>query len=176
MKQNKKSAALRVALVGMLAATLSCAKLVLSALPNIEVVTLLTALYGYVFGVWGILAAMVFVAVEPLFYSVGPWVITYALYWPLVAFVFWKVGKHGIKNRWILAGIAGILTVWFGVLSTLVDVGLFMGYRNDFFARFGIMYVRGIGFYITQTVCNLILFPLLFIKTAKKLQTVQLKM
>ena len=39
-----------VATVGVMAATLECAKLVLSFLPNIEILSLLTAIFGYVFG------------------------------------------------------------------------------------------------------------------------------
>ena len=42
-----------VALVGIMAATMECGKLALSFLPNIEIVTLLHALYGYVFGYLG---------------------------------------------------------------------------------------------------------------------------
>ena len=45
-----------IALVGIMAATLECAKLALASLPNIEAVTLLSAVYGYVFGPLGIAA------------------------------------------------------------------------------------------------------------------------
>ena len=45
-KITRPKAARVVALVGIMAATLECGKLVLSFLPNIEVVTLLCALYG----------------------------------------------------------------------------------------------------------------------------------
>ena len=44
----------QVALVGIMAATMECGKLALSFLPNIEIVTLLHALYGYAFGALGI--------------------------------------------------------------------------------------------------------------------------
>ena len=53
------SAAQKVALVGIMAATVECGKLVLAAVPNVEVVTLLLAIYGYAFGWLGILAAAV---------------------------------------------------------------------------------------------------------------------
>ena len=74
-----------IALVGIMAATLECGKLVLSFIPNVEVVTLLVALYGYVFGGLGIIAAAVFVCIEPLIWGFGSWFITYIIYWPLVA-------------------------------------------------------------------------------------------
>ena len=60
------SPARNIALVGIMAATVECAKLALAFLPNVEVVTLLLALYGYVFGYLGFAAAIVFVSIEPL--------------------------------------------------------------------------------------------------------------
>ena len=87
-KGRALSGAKAIALVGVTAATVECGKLVLSALPNIEVVTLLLALYGYVFGWYGVLSALVFVSIEPLIYGFGTWLPAYLIYWPLVALVF----------------------------------------------------------------------------------------
>lgn len=162
--------AYRVVLVGILAATISCGKFILSAIPNVEVVTLLTALYGYVFGIYGFLASVVFVCVEPLLYGVGTWVVSYIIYWPTVATVFAVLGKRKVKNRFLLTFFATLLTAFFGVLTSLVDVGLFLGYFEDFFHRFAIMYARGIWFYITQIVCNIVLFSLVFKFLANKLE------
>ena len=63
-----------VALIGIMAATIECGKLVLSFLPNVEVVTLLCAIYGYVFGWLGVVATLVFVCVEPLIWGLGSWI------------------------------------------------------------------------------------------------------
>lgn len=151
-----------VVAVGVAAATLTCGKLALSMIPNVEVVTLLTALYGYVFGGFGILAAVIFVTVETLMYGFGTWIVTYYLYWPLVAFVFMLLGRMRVRNRAVLCITAILLTVWFGVFSSLVDVGLLSGSFDRFFWRFSVYYMRGIWFYVTQIVCNAILFPVLF--------------
>ena len=151
-----------VALVGMLAATLEVAKLALAFLPNVEVVTLLCGLYGYVFGVWGVAATIVFVAIEPMIWGFGTWIITYLLYWPLVATVFLLLGKARIRNRVLLTATALLLTLWFGVLSSAVDVGLFSGSYDRFFYRFSIYYARGITFFAIQLACNAVAFPLLF--------------
>ena len=129
-----------IALVGVLAATLECAKLALSFLPNIEAVTLLTALFGYVFGIWGIAAAFVFVTIEPIIYGFGPWVISYYIYWPLVALIFMLLGRVKLRNRVIVTAVAVLLTVFFGVLTSLVDVGLFSANFDGFFYRFSILY------------------------------------
>lgn len=151
-----------VALVGMMAATLECAKLVLAFLPNVEIVTLLCGLYGYVFGIWGVLSTVIFVSIEPLIWGFGTWIISYYLYWPLVALVFWSLGKAKIRNRVLLTAAALLLTLWFGVLSSLVEVGLFSGSYDRFLYRFSIYYARGIGFYAAQLVSNAVAYPLLF--------------
>ena len=173
MKNRKTTPAMSVALVGIMAATVECGKLALASIPNVEVVTLLLAIYGYVFGILGVLASVVFVCIEPLIYGFGLWTITYFLYWPLVTLAFMLLKRLGVKNRFILTAAALILTVWFGVLSSLIDVGLLSGYFENFFGRFTIYYLRGITFYVTQLVCNAILFLFAFKFLAKKLEGVK---
>ena len=157
-----KRPALKLALVGISAATIECGKLALSALPNVEVVTLLVALYGYCFGKTGIIATLVFVAIEPLIYGIGSWVPVYFIYWPLLALTVALLGRARIKSRLALTGTALLMTVLFGVLSALVDVGLLSGSFDNFLYRFGVYYLRGIPFYLAQLATNAALFPLLF--------------
>lgn len=170
---RRYSPARTIALVGIMAATLECGKLVLSFLPNVEVVTLLTALYGYVFGLHGVMAAVVFVSIEPLIYGFGTWVIAYYIHWPLVAIVFMILAGVRLKNRWVITAVAVVITAWFGVLTSLIDVGLFSGTFDKFWYRFSVYYARGIAFYATQVIGNAVLFPLLFSLLAKKLEKVK---
>lgn len=170
-RSAKFSAAWQVALVGIMAATVECGKLVLASIPNVEVVTLLLGLYGYVFGWLGALAAVVFVCIEPVVWGFGSWMISYFIYWPLVAIVFMLLGRIRLKNRFALAGIAVGMTVFFGVLTSLVDVGLFTGSFDRFFFRFGIYYMRGVPFYVTQATCNAVLFAAVFPFLAKRLSS-----
>ena len=174
MAKKKLSSAKALALVGISAATVECGKLVLTALPNVEVVTLLLALYGYVFGALGLLSALVFVCIEPVIWGVGPWFATYIVYWPLVTLVFWLLRRLGVKNRWIVTGAAVLLTVFFGVFSSLVDVGLFTGFFDNFFERFIVYYARGMVFYAVQIVSNAVLFPLLFGFLSAKLERIRM--
>ena len=148
--------------MGILAATLECGKLALAAVPNVEVVTLLTALFGYVFGLSGVLASVVFVCIEPIIWGVGPWIISYFIYWPAVALIFWLLGRRRVTGVVLPTVVAVVLTVFFGVLTSLVEVGLFSGSYDRFFYRFSIYYIRGVWFYLTQTVTNAVVFPLLF--------------
>ena len=168
-----RSAARSVALVGIMAATLECGKLALAALPNIEVVTILLALYGYIFGFYGGASALVFVSIEPLIYGFNTWVISYFLYWPIVPLVFMLLARMRVKNRFILAAVAVIMTAWFGVLSSLVDVGLLSGAFDNFWYRFSVYYARGVVFYVTQMACNAVLFIFVFKFLADKLSQVK---
>lgn len=172
-EKRRYSPARSVALVGIMAATVEGGKLALSFLPNVEVVTLLLALYGYVFGLYGVAAAFVFVSIEPLIYGFNTWVVSYYLYWPFVALVFMLLAKLGVKNRWIATLTAVLLTVWFGVLTSLVDIGLLSGFFDNFIYRFCVYYARGIVFYIVQVSCNAVLFPLLFKFLSEKLRGVK---
>ena len=88
--------------------------------------------------------------------------ISYFIYWPLVALVFFFLGRMRVKNLIAITSIAVVLTALFGVLTAFVDVGLFSGSYENFFARFAIYYSRGIAFYIAQIATNAVIFPLLF--------------
>ena len=154
--------ALKLALIAIMAATLEVGKLALSFIPNVEIVTLLCGVYGYVFGICGILATYIFVGLETLIWGVNTWVITYFIHWGFVAFVFMLLGKFKIKNRLIITATAVLLTTAFGVLSSLVDTGLLTGFWKNFWKRFAIIYTRGVVFYIVEIVCNFLLFLIVF--------------
>lgn len=151
----------------MAAATLVGGKFVLSAIPNVEIVTLLCAVYGYVLGVTGLIAVYVFVVTETLIYGFGTWVISYFVHWPLVCAAFILLSLFTKPNRILYTVVAVVLTVAFGVFSSLVDVGLASGYFENFGERFAVYYVRGIYFYIAQTVTNFVVFPTLFVPISK---------
>ena len=170
VKNGRLLNARSIALVGIMAATLECGKLVLSFLPNIEVVTLLCALYGYAFGIYGVAATVVFVCIEPLIWGFGSWIITYIIYWPLVALVFMLLKKRGVKSRLWLTAVAVGMTVIFGVLSSIIDSALYLGINENYFKNFCLYYVRGIVFYLVQILCNAALFPTLFLFLVGKLE------
>lgn len=161
-----------IALVGIMAATLSCGKLALSFLPNIEVVTLLTALYGYVFGWLGVASAIIFVCIEPLIYGFGSWIITYIIYWPALAALFMILGRKGVKGRLALTASAVGMTVAFGLLSSFIDSALYLGINKHFLVNFFIFYARGIIFYLVQIACNAALFPTVFPYLADKISVI----
>lgn len=176
MKEKYKSMATSIAVVGISAAILECGKIALSFLPNVEVVTLFVALFGYVFGPLGVLGTVVFCCIEPLIYGFGSWVVTYFIYWPTLAAVFMLLSRAKIKGRWILTAVAVGLTLLFGVLSALIDVVFYLGINEYYFKNLLVYYVRGIGFYLVQTVANAVLFPILFELLSKKLKIIKQNM
>ena len=165
-----------VALVGIMAATVECGKLALSFIPNVEVVTLLLAVYGYVFGWAGVIAAVVFVGIEPMIWGFGSWVVTYFIYWPSLALVFCLLRRVKFRSRWFFTAVAALMTVIFGILSTIVDVLFLTGITSYFFKNLIIFYARGIVFYVVQISCNLVLFPILFEFLTKKLDIIKRRM
>ena len=169
---SRRSKAELVATVGICAGVIECGKLALAALPNIEVVTLLTAAFAYVFGWAGVLSALVFVVIEPIIWGFGPWVVSYFIYWPLVAAVYMLFGKAKLKNRYILTGVAVLLTVFFGLLTSFVDLIFFSQSLEGFLVRFFAYYARGVVFYALQIGSNAVLFftvfPFLVRKLAKR--------
>ena len=158
-----------IATIAVMSATLFGGKLAMSVLPNIEPVTILIALYATVFGFAYVLpATFVFVTIDMMIYGLNTWVISYIIYWPLVAFVFALVNVKP-KGRWVNCIVAVLLTLFFGVLTSLVDVGLFMGSFDNFWYRFGIMYARGILFFALHVVSNFALFLLCYTPLCKAL-------
>ena len=165
-----------VALIGVMAASVECAKLALSFIPNVEVVSLLLALYGYVFGWMGVVCAFVFVLTEILVWGVGSWLVSYLIYWPMLAFMFMILSKTGVRNRWILTLVIGVFTLLFGVLTSLVDGIVLFGIGDNFLKSIVLYYVRGIPFYLTQFVCNIGLFLTVFNYLADRLGMIRRKM
>ena len=162
-----------IALVGMMAATIECVKLALAAIPNVEGVSLLIALYSFVFGWSGILASVIFVCIEPLIWGFGTWFVSYLIYWPLLSVLFFILGRLRIKNRFIITGAVTLMTFFFGILTSLVDIGLFSGSFDNFFYRFGVYYARGIIFYLVHILSNLVIFLFVFTPTRKLLEKIR---
>lgn len=163
LKHATSIGAKKVALIAIMTATIEAGKLALSAIPNVEVVSLLCAVYGYVFGLIGVVSIVLFVGIETLIWGVNTWVLSYLIYWPTVCMIYWLLRLLKVKSRLIITAVIVVLTAFFGVLTSLVDVGLFSGFWDNFWQRFAIYYSRGIVFYVVQIACNAIVFPLLFL-------------
>ena len=187
MKANKtKYSAALIAVSAMYAALLVGGKEALAALPNIEVVTILIAVCAYVWGPAVVFPAVnVFIAVDIAIWGVNTWIISYFIHWNFVALIFWLMSKLPFRRnvfRVALAVFAAtVLTVCFGVLTSFVDV--MVGYAGGFwvnfenvFGRFAVMYAAGVWFFVTQTVCNVLLFAVAFLPLVKLNQKALLRL
>ena len=160
----------KIAVIALMAATLSGGKTALSFVPNVEIVTVLIALYAYVFGLSYVFpCVLVFVPAEIFIWGLNTWVVSYYIYWPTVAFVFSVLGKRQAKLFAVTLS-AVILTLFFGVLTSLIDVGLLTGSFDNFWHRFAVMYARGIVFFAVHVFSNLIVFLALFNPLKKTLE------
>ncbi len=157
----------------MYAALLVGGKEILAALPNVEIVTLLTAVCAYVWGGMAFASVNVFIAADMAIWGVNTWILTYLVHWNAVALCFFLLGRARFRHRRVevlcVTAAAIVLTVLFGVTSTIVDTSI--GYTGkgfftdfeQFFPRFAALYTAGAPFFITQTVCNAVLFPTAFV-------------
>jgi hypothetical protein len=161
----KKTATKNIVLTAMLAATLTSGKLALSFIPNVEIVTLLIVLYSAVFGKKiSVTAVVIFCIVEGLLYGFSYWLITYFIYWDALA-LFAGILSARTKSVVFFTVYAVVMTVFFGILSSVVDT--FFSSSPDPFRFFMIRYLNGIAFYVTQIVCNAVLFPVAFLQMRK---------
>lgn len=150
----------KIALCAIMTATIEVGKLALSFLPNIEVVTLLIAVYSVVFGWYTLISVVAFVLIEIAVWGAGPWVVTYFIYWNFICVFFLFAKKLHLTNTLFMTLFAVILTFLFGLLSSFVDIAL--GGFGNFFARFAIYYARGIYFYLVHIISNAVVFVLLY--------------
>ena len=174
MKQSTKYNATLIAVSALFAALLVGGKEALAVLPNIEVVTLLIALCAYVWGPVVVFPAVnVFIAVDMTIWGVNTWIISYFIHWNSVALGFWLLGKVRFRHKGVevvcATALAVVFSATFGVLTSAVDTvvgytgkGFFVDFDNVL-RRFAVMYVNGVSFYVTQIVCNLVLFAVAFL-------------
>lgn len=160
-----------IVIIAMFSALLSGGKLALMSIPNIEVVTLFIILYSYSFGLKiSLPATLIFCITELFLFGFNTWLISYFIYWPLLS-IFSSILAKKAKKTYIYAVFAAFMTVLFGVISSAVDAIIASDAANiNFFVMFSGIYTRGIVFYVTHIVSNLIFIALAFPLLAKLFQ------
>ena len=141
-------------LFGVLGALTFAAKYVMSALPNIEPVSLMVMLFAVVFGRKCLYPIYLYVMLEFLFYGLNLWSINYLYIWVVLALGAYLLRKMEHPLGWaILSGTFGLL---FGALCGIVDV--FIGGFGYAVAK----WVSGIPFDISHCIGNFVIALLLF--------------
>ncbi len=144
------------------------AQLCLSAIPGVEVVTVLFVAFAFAFGCrQGMIAATAFSLLRQLVFPFSPTVlILYLIYFNLLALLFGFLGRYiALKPKWvpILTAIACLCTVGFTMLDNVITP-LWMGYSGRLFK---IYFLASFSFMIPQVICTAITVGILFLPLAK---------
>ena len=158
----KKKLTLReVVLFGVLAALTFGLKVAMSALPNIEPVSLMVMLFAVTFGWKGLYPMYLYVVMEILFYGINLWNINYLYVWA-VLLVAAKLLKD-MHNPLGWAVVSGVFGLFFGALCGIVDI---------FIGGFGYAvtkWIAGIPFDIAHCGGNFVIALILFCPLRKLL-------
>lgn len=146
----------------------------LSAIPFVEIVTLLFAVYSYAFGgLRGALAAVAFALLRQLLFGVFPVVlILYLIHFPLLALAFGALRKTRLSG-WKLLAAAVALAVTFTVGFTLLD-NLLTPLYYSYTPRAARAYFNAsMPFLIGQSVCVAATMGSLFLPLVKTIKKVK---
>lgn len=166
---DKKPVTLReIALFGVLGAMTFGAKVVMSALPNIEPVSLFVMLFAVVFGRKCVYPIYLYVLLEILFYGLHLWSINYLYVWLILAVAAFLM--KGIRQRFAWAMLSGAFGLLFGILCA--PVYLFSGGLS-----FAVSWwISGIPFDISHCVGNFVIALILFMPLRELLEKLYKKL
>jgi energy-coupling factor transport system substrate-specific component len=109
-----------ICLFGVLGALTFAAKYAMSALPNIEPVSLMVMLFAVTFGIKALFPLYLYVAMEILFFGLGLWNINYLYIWTVLAVAAVLLRNMEPALGWAL--LSGVFGLAFGALCGIVDV------------------------------------------------------
>ena len=159
--KDRKLTVREVCLFGVLGALTFGLKYAMSALPNIEPVSLMVMLFAVTFGAKAIFPIYLYVAMEILFFGLGLWNVNYLYVWAVLGLAAWCLRGMEAPLGWaILSGVFGLL---FGALCGIVDI---------FIGGFGYAltkWISGIPFDIAHCAGNFVIALLLFAPMRKLL-------
>ena len=143
-----------ICLFGILGAMTFGAKYVMSALPNIEPVSLMVMLFAVTFGIKALFPVYLYVLLEILFYGLGSWNFCYLYVWTILSVVAIALKQMKPPLGWAL--LSGVFGLFFGALCGIVDI---------FIGGFGYAltkWISGIPFDLAHCAGNFVMALLLF--------------
>lgn len=150
--------------IAILSASLTAGKLVLSVVPNVEIVTFLLITFTVLFGFRkAMITSLIFVTTDVLLYGFGTWILGYYFVWPLLIVLTHFLSKIS-QSEYVFASLTGAFGLCFGLFFAVFE-SIFYGIEH------GVVYwIRGIPFDIIHGLSNFIIVLILFkplIKTIK---------
>lgn len=153
----------QIALFGVLGALTFGAKVAMSALPNIEPVSLMVMLFAVVFGWKAMYPIYLYVVMEMLLYGISLWNINYLYIWAILAVLAMAMRK--LQNPLLWALLSGFFGLAFGLLCSPVYMIVMKSF--DYGIRW---WIAGIPFDITHAIGNFVIALLLFTPLRNLLQ------
>lgn len=129
-------------------------QVIMSQLPNIEIVSLLIILTARKFGYKSLLSVYVFVGLEVLTYGISLWVVNYLYIWALLCFAVCPIRR--LDSVWLYTVLSAVFGLLFGTLCSIPY--FFIGGIG-----YGISYIiNGLGFDLLHCAGNFIAAILLY--------------
>ena len=163
----------RIAKISISAGLLNGLKVALAFVPNVELVSAILVVYALTYQKMdSILISVLFVCLEILIYGFALyWVVLYLIYWPLLTIVVGLLPRNKNVSIVIAIAIGMIATVFFGVLSSFVEVAMSNALGKEYFWKMVYFrYLAGIPFFVVHIVSNAIVLPLTVYPMCKILQ------
>ena len=173
------SVAKKIAVLAVMSALLVAGKAALTAVANVEVVSLFCALFGYVFGPIAIVPTCIFILIEAIYWSAisyPSWIVAYMIHYNAVVLIFWLLSKTRLNLPIIFSLLIAFLTFCFGLIEAFFAIILASKGFENFFYRFGVYYGRGIAFCVVHIASNFAIFLLLFYPLKELLTKLKQKM
>lgn len=144
----------QIALFGVLAAMTFGAKVAMSALPNIEPVSLMVMLFAAVFGWKALYPVYLYVGMEVMLYGINLWNINYLYVWTILAVA--AIAMRRLRNPIWWALLSGAFGMAFGLLCSplYMAIGGF-----DYGIRW---WLAGIAFDVPHAIGNFVIALVLF--------------
>ena len=138
-----------VCILGVATASLTAVKLALSALANVELVTVLLVYYTLALRSKAYFVANLFIAIECFIYGLGLWVVYYVIHWNATVTLAMILSRRGVKKSIFFALWFALLTFLFGLQTTTIDIIVYSTVDN-FFKVFITKYFMGLTFFATH--------------------------
>lgn len=146
----------------MMVAMIEACKIVLAAIPNVELTSFLIILFTLHFRKRILYVIPTFILIEGAMYGFGLWWIMYLYGWPLLALVTWLFRNMKSPVSWaILSGIFGLC---FGALCSIpyfvigtISEGIKGGLATGF-----AWWIAGIPFDLTHGIANFVIMLVLY--------------
>ena len=161
-----------IAMIGIMAAVLETSKIVLSFLPNIELVSLLIIVYTLNLGFKRTaIIILIFDFVETLIWGIGIWTISYLYVWLILSFVTYCFRNESKKpgSKWTFTIISAIFGLAFGQLCAITTC--LVGGLSTAVA----WWISGIPYDIAHCIGNAVICYLLFEPVCRMLKKICIK-